>query len=113
MRSGQCHADDGTARPTTVKDQNAVNGGQNAFTPGALPAKHGVQQAQHKGKDDIDQNKHPVLFASRAAAKSQIIFKTFKYQSIFASIMVQSLVFKVIKLRIAANEMLVNICGIY
>lgn len=113
MRSGQCHADDGTARPTTVKRSERRKWWSERLHPGALPAKHGVQQAQHKGKDDIDQNKHPVLFASRAAAKSQIIFKTFKYQSIFASIMVQSLVFKVIKLRIAANEMLVNICGIY
>ena len=39
-----------------------------------LPAQHFIDDAQYAGQDEVDQNKHPVLFAPRTAAKSYIVF---------------------------------------
>lgn len=82
MPSGRCRADAETAPPTTVKDQYAIDGRQNAFAARPLPAQHFIDDAQYAGQDEVDQNKHPVLFAPRTAAKSYIVFNTLRYQSI-------------------------------
>ena len=60
--------------PPGQKDQNAVNGSEDPLATGTLPAQHFIDDAQYAGQDDVDQNKHPVLFAPRTAAKSYIVF---------------------------------------
>jgi hypothetical protein len=64
-------------RPRWQQDQQAINGGEHAFTASPLPAENFIHNTQHHDEDEVHQNEHPVLFAAGAATKSNVVAQYF------------------------------------